>query len=79
MLKLEVEDVTGLRCCLIYGSLPPETRTQQAALFNDPDSGYDVLVATDAIGMGLNLNIRRVVFACAGLSRLLFEKTSKNC
>ena len=62
-LKLEVEDATGLRCCLIYGSLPPETRTQQAALFNDPNSGYDVLVATDAIGMGLNLNIRRLVFA----------------
>jgi len=34
----------------------------QAALFNTEGSGYDVLVASDAIGMGLNLNIRRVIF-----------------
>ncbi len=34
----------------------------QARLFNDPDSGYNVLVASDAVGMGLNLNIRRVIF-----------------
>ena len=27
----------------------------QAKLFNDPNSGYDVLVASDAVGMGLNL------------------------
>lgn len=26
------------------------------------DSGYSVLVATDAVGLGLNLNIRRIVF-----------------
>jgi hypothetical protein len=26
-------------------------------------AGYDVLVASDAVGMGLNLNIRRVVFS----------------
>jgi superfamily II DNA/RNA helicase len=31
-------------------------------LFNDKDSGYDVLVASDAIGMGLNLNIGRIIF-----------------
>lgn len=52
-------------CCLlqIYGALPPETRRRQANLFNDPNSGYDVLVASDAVGLGLNLNIRRVVRA----------------
>ena len=33
-----------------------------AARFNDPDDSCKVLVATDAIGMGLNLNIRRLVF-----------------
>lgn len=53
---------TKHRCCVVYGALPPETRTQQAKLFNEQDNGYDVLVASDAIGMGLNLNIRRVVF-----------------
>lgn len=47
---------------MVYGGLPPEMRRMQARLFNEPDSGYDVLVASDAIGMGLNLNIRRIVF-----------------
>ncbi len=31
-------------------------------MFNESGTGYDVLVASDAIGMGLNLNIRRVIF-----------------
>ncbi|KAG0270226.1 RNA helicase [Actinomortierella ambigua] len=60
--KKAIEDETGLRCAVAYGSLPPESRSMQAKLFNDPNSGYDVLVASDAIGMGLNLNIRRVIF-----------------
>lgn len=49
------------RCAIVYGSLPPETRAQQAALFNDPDNDYDFLVASNAIGMGLNLSIKRVI------------------
>ncbi|KAI0098263.1 P-loop containing nucleoside triphosphate hydrolase protein [Nemania sp. FL0031] len=61
-LKKQIEDATGKRCAIVYGSLPPETRAQQAALFNDPDNDYDYLVASDAIGMGLNLEIRRVIF-----------------
>jgi len=51
----EVEKATGLKCALVYGALPPETRSMQANLFNDPKSGYDVMIASDAIGMGLNL------------------------
>jgi ATP-dependent RNA helicase SUPV3L1/SUV3 len=54
-LKKEIEEKTGLRCAVVYGRLPPEIRAEQAALFNDPNSGFDVLVASDAIGMGLNL------------------------
>lgn len=54
-LKRQIEAVTGLRCAVAYGRLPPEIRSEQAALFNDPDSGYDVMVASDAVGMGLNL------------------------
>lgn len=61
-IKREIETKTDLKCCVIYGSLPPQTRSEQARRFNDPDSGYDVLVASDAIGMGLNLNIRRIIF-----------------
>ncbi|KAK3829252.1 MAG: P-loop containing nucleoside triphosphate hydrolase protein [Benniella sp.] len=60
--KQAIEAETGLRCAVAYGSLPPESRNSQAKLFNDPTSGYDVLVASDAIGMGLNLNIRRIIF-----------------
>lgn len=61
-LKGDIEKATGKRCAIVYGSLPPEIRTQQAALFNDPDNDYDYLVASDAIGMGLNLSIKRVIF-----------------
>ena len=31
-------------------------------MFNEPNNGFDILVASDAVGMGLNLNIRRVIF-----------------
>ncbi|XP_078166079.1 ATP-dependent RNA helicase SUV3L, mitochondrial-like isoform X2 [Carex rostrata] len=60
--KLAIEKSTKHKCCVIYGALPPETRRQQASLFNDQENEYDILVASDAVGMGLNLNIRRVVF-----------------
>ncbi|OBZ75463.1 ATP-dependent RNA helicase suv3, mitochondrial [Grifola frondosa] len=61
-LKSRIEERTGLRCAVAYGRLPPEIRSEQAALFNDPNSGYDVLIGSDAIGMGLNLKIKRIVF-----------------
>ena len=53
-----VEAEAGLHCCIVYGSLPAETRRQQARLFNDPASPYKVLIASDAIGLGLNFSIR---------------------
>ncbi|KAL4863137.1 hypothetical protein BDV12DRAFT_177906 [Aspergillus spectabilis] len=61
-LKADIEKVTGRRAAIVYGGLPAEIRTQQANLFNDPDNDYDFLVASDAIGMGLNLGIRRIIF-----------------
>lgn len=54
-MKREVEVTTGRRCAIVYGSLPPEIRAQQAELFNDPNNDFDFLVASDAVGMGLNL------------------------
>ena len=54
-LKKAVEQATGKKVAIVYGGLPPETRAQQARLFNDPDNDYDFLVASNAIGMGLNL------------------------
>lgn len=62
VLKAGIEQSTGKKCAIVYGALPPESRAQQAALFNDPDNDYDFLAASDAIGMGLNLEIKRVVF-----------------
>ena len=52
----------GVECAVIYGSLPPGTKLGMAAKFNDPSDPCKVLVATDAVGMGLNLNIRRIIF-----------------
>ena len=54
-MRKAIEKITQKRVAVVYGSLPPETRAQQAKLFNDPDNDYDILVASDAIGMGLNL------------------------
>ena len=54
-MKREIELKRRTRCAVIYGGLRPETRTLQARLFSDPDGGYDVLVASGDVGMGLNL------------------------
>lgn len=59
--SLELEK-RGFECAVIYGSLPPGTKLAQAKRFNDPNHPCKILVATDAIGMGLNLSIRRVIF-----------------
>ena len=56
-LRWAVQRLTGLKCATIYGALPPEVRIAQAQLFNDPNTDYDILIATDAIGMGLNLYV----------------------
>eukprot|EP00871_Galdieria_phlegrea_P001124 jgi/Galph1/2011/GphlegSOOS_G673.1 len=61
--KSEIERETSYKCSLIYGGLPPEVRHQQSHLFNSLNNNDRVLVATDAVGMGLNLNIRRVLFS----------------
>lgn len=50
----------GIRCSVVYGALPYSVRHEQARLFAEGEN--EVVVATDAIGMGMNLPIRRVVF-----------------
>ena len=50
---------------VVMGALSPETRNRQVSLYQDGEVDY--LVATDAIGMGLNLDIDHVAFA--GLSK----------
>ncbi len=46
---------------VVLGSLSPRTRNAQVALYQSGD--VDFLVATDAIGMGLNLDLDHVAFA----------------
>ena len=50
---------------VVMGALSPETRNKQVELYQNGEVDY--LVATDAIGMGLNLDIEHVAFA--GLSK----------
>jgi ATP-dependent RNA helicase SUPV3L1/SUV3 len=49
---------------LVFGALSPRTRNAQVGLYQSGD--VDHLVATDAIGMGLNLDIDHVVFTGLG-------------
>src|SRR6266567_5862223 len=46
---------------VVMGSLSPRTRNAQVELFQSGDVDY--LIATDAIGMGLNLDVDHVAFA----------------
>ncbi len=46
---------------VVMGALSPRTRNAQVALYQNGDVEH--LVATDAIGMGLNLDLRHVAFA----------------
>ena len=50
----------GIRVSVIYGSLPPEIRRRQIRIFSEGQTR--IVVSTDAIGMGLNLPVRRIVF-----------------
>jgi ATP-dependent RNA helicase SUPV3L1/SUV3 len=50
----------GRSVATIYGALSPEARRAQARRFESGEA--EIVVATDAIGMGLNLPISRVVF-----------------
>ncbi len=48
-------------CAVVMGRLSPRTRNAQVALYQDGE--VDFLVATDAIGMGLNMDVNHVAFA----------------
>ena len=61
----------GIKASVIYGNLPPQTRQEQVRLFTEGIN--QVVVATDAIGMGINLPIRRIVF----MNSMKFDGTDK--
>ncbi|GAA0085754.1 helicase-related protein [Clostridium sp. CTA-7] len=50
----------GIKSSIIYGDLPPEVRRKQYDMFINKEN--KVLITTDAIGMGVNLPIKRIVF-----------------
>jgi ATP-dependent RNA helicase SUPV3L1/SUV3 len=54
---------TGLSVATVYGNLSPEVRRAQAERFREGQA--DIVVGTDALAMGLNLPISRVVMTTA--------------
>lgn len=50
----------GIKGSLIYGDLPPEVRKEQYRQFISKEN--TILITTDAIGMGVNLPIKRIIF-----------------
>jgi len=82
-IKYEIESETNLSIGVIYGMMPPEIRIKTAERFNNGD--IDIIIATDAIGIGLNLDIKRIVFTdlekyngfdYEGISQDLFKQIS---
>jgi ATP-dependent RNA helicase SUPV3L1/SUV3 len=58
---------------VVMGALSPRTRNAQVAMFQSGEVDY--LVATDAIGMGLNLDVQHIAFA--GLSKFDGHRTRR--
>ena len=70
MVAFSIDDVYALAelirrqkggAAIIMGSLSPKTRNAQVALYQSGD--VDFLVATDAIGMGINMDIDHTSFS----------------
>ena len=51
-------------CAVVLGALSPRARNAQVAMYQAGE--VDHIVATDAIGMGLNMDVRHVAFAALG-------------
>ncbi len=57
--KVELEKL-GHTVSIVYGMLNPDVRREQARRFDEGET--DIIVSTDAISMGMNLPVRRIVF-----------------
>jgi ATP-dependent RNA helicase SUPV3L1/SUV3 len=60
VLKLKEKLSRSYKVSTVYGNLSPEVRREEARRFREGQS--DLLVATDAIAMGMNLPIKTIVF-----------------
>lgn len=54
-------EMMGIKASVIYGKLPPETRKSEVRRFANGET--KIVISTDAIGMGINLPIQRIIFA----------------
>jgi len=63
VLKLKQQLSSRFNVSVVYGNLSPEVRREEARRFREGES--EVLVATDAIAMGMNLPIKTVLFSKA--------------
>jgi ATP-dependent RNA helicase SUPV3L1/SUV3 len=61
VLSIKQQLSSKYRVSVVYGNLSPEVRREEARRFREKES--DILVATDAIAMGLNLPIKTILFA----------------
>ena len=67
--KIDLERL-DYKVSIIYGRLSPEVRREQARKFDEGET--DIIVSTDAISMGMNLPIKRVIFTT--LSKFIDSK-----
>lgn len=67
--KRDLENL-GFKVSIVYGRLSPEVRREQARKFDEGET--DIMVSTDAIAMGMNLPVKRIVFST--LSKFINSK-----
>jgi len=63
VLRLKHEFSKDFSISVVYGNLSPEVRREEARRFREGES--ELLIATDAIAMGMNLPIKTVLFSKA--------------
>ncbi len=67
--KADLEEL-DFKVSIVYGRLSPEVRREQARKFDEGET--DIMVSTDAIAMGMNLPVQRIVFSA--LSKFVDDK-----
>jgi ATP-dependent RNA helicase SUPV3L1/SUV3 len=63
VLRLKQQLSRNYKVSVVYGNLSPEVRREEARRFRNSET--DILIATDAIAMGLNLPITTILFSKA--------------
>ena len=61
VLRLKQQLSKNYKVSVVYGNLSPEVRREEARRFREGET--EILVATDAIAMGLNLPIQTILFS----------------